>query len=228
MVEPPDQASPPEALFFDFDGVLADSIPVKARAFARLFEPYGPEIVARVLDHHHRRGGLTRVERFRFWFAEYVKAPLTEDHLEDLCRRFADLVVDGVAASPEIPGARSFLETWQGRARMFVVSATPQKEIELIVEKRGLTPFFAEVRGAPAKKPDHIRELMTSHSLNPEQTVFFGDAETDFRAAEQTGIPFIGILPGPDAPLLQAHPQIRWYSDFNQVPLRPDRVDHYS
>ena len=54
-----------EAFFFDFDGVLADSVEVKTRAFARLFESYGPEVVARVVAHHRYHGGMTRIEKIK-------------------------------------------------------------------------------------------------------------------------------------------------------------------
>ena len=39
-----------KALFFDFDGVLADSVEVKTNAFAKLFEKFGSEIQAKVLE----------------------------------------------------------------------------------------------------------------------------------------------------------------------------------
>jgi len=41
-----------KALFFDFDGVLADSVEVKTDAFSKLFEKFGPEIQAKVVEHH--------------------------------------------------------------------------------------------------------------------------------------------------------------------------------
>ncbi|MEE9509964.1 MAG: HAD hydrolase-like protein [Candidatus Bathyarchaeia archaeon] len=52
-----------QAFFFDFDGVLADSVEVKTRAFAKLFESYGPEIQARVVEHHRKNGGMTRKDK---------------------------------------------------------------------------------------------------------------------------------------------------------------------
>ena len=38
---------PIEAIIFDFDGVLVESLDVKTAAFARMYEKYGPETVAR-------------------------------------------------------------------------------------------------------------------------------------------------------------------------------------
>ena len=99
-----------EAFFFDFDGVLADSVEVKTRAFAKLFEPYGTEIEAKVVDHHRRNGGMTRVDKFRHYYKEFLQEPLNDEMLDSLCRKFSQLVVDEVVESPEIPGAEKFLQ----------------------------------------------------------------------------------------------------------------------
>ncbi len=44
-----------KAIFFDFDGVLADSVEIKTLAFAKLFEQYGKEVVNIVVEHHRCR-----------------------------------------------------------------------------------------------------------------------------------------------------------------------------
>jgi len=42
---------------FDFDGVLVESVDVKTRAYARMFEEYGADIVSKVVDYHLTNGG---------------------------------------------------------------------------------------------------------------------------------------------------------------------------
>lgn len=206
-----------QAFFFDFDGVLADSVEVKTRAFARLFEPFGAEIEARVVDHHRRHSGVTRVDKFRHYYQEFLRQPLDEAGLADLCRRFARLVVDEVVAAPEISGAEAFLRAWHGRLPFFVVSATPEEEIQEIVRRRGWSQYFKEVRGAPRSKRDNLEILLQAYGLEPARCLFFGDAESDYRAAAAWGVAFLGILPGPEAPLLKAVPQVKWVKDFLEV-----------
>jgi len=206
-----------QAFFFDFDGVLADSVEVKTRAFARLFAPYGPEIEAKVVDHHRRHSGVTRVEKFRYYYREFLGRPLDEAGLADLCVRFARLVVDEVVAAPEIPGAEAFLRRWVARLPCFVVSATPEAEIREIVKRRGWSMYFGEVRGAPRSKKENLEILLARHRLIPNRCLFFGDAESDYRAAQACRVDFLGILPHPQAPLLQAAPEVKWVRDFTQV-----------
>jgi len=203
-----------EAFFFDFDGVLADSVEVKTRAFAKLFEPYGPEVVARVVAHHRYHGGMTRVEKFSHYYHEYLGKSLSNKEMADLCQRFSELVMDEVVAAPEISGAGEFLQRWCERLTCFVVSAAPEEEIKEIVKRRGMDGYFKEFLGAPASKKKNLEILLAKYDLNPSRCCFFGDAESDYLAAHTCGVDFYGIVPGEDAPLIRARPGVRWTKDF--------------
>ena len=202
------------AYFFDFDGVLADSVEVKTRAFARIFEPYGPKVQTRVVEHHRRHSGVTRAEKFRHYYREFLQHPLDEKELAELCQRFARLVVDEVVGAPEIPGAEAFLRALWNKAPLFVVSAAPEGELREIIERRGWSRYFRAVTGAPRSKKENLAALLEINRLPAERCLFFGDAETDYRAARACGVKFFGILPGPEAALLKTAPDIVWRSNF--------------
>jgi phosphoglycolate phosphatase-like HAD superfamily hydrolase len=206
-----------EAFFFDFDGVLADSVEVKTRAFAKLFEPYGPEVVKQVVDHHRRHGGMSRVEKFRHYYDEYLRKTLHEAEMVDLCNRFSKLVVDEVVAAPEIQGAEEFLKGWCHRLPCFVISATPEDEVREIVNRRALNGYFKEVLGTPASKESNLRQLLDKYGLAPAKCLFFGDAESDYRAAQACVVNFLAILPGPEGHLLKVAPDVQWVKDFREV-----------
>ncbi len=206
-----------KAFFFDFDGVLADSVEVKTRAFAKLFEKYGPEIKKRVVEHHLTNGGMSRYDKFQYYYSEYLKQPLPEQEFQNLCKKFARLVVDEVVASPEIPGSHPYLEKCYVASPCFVVSATPEDEIREIVRRRGIQKYFLNVLGAPASKQENLERLLTDNKLAPEQCVFFGDAESDYRAAMTCGVNFTAILPNGNAPLLRVAPLIKWHRNFFEL-----------
>jgi len=208
-----------QAFFFDFDGVLVDSVEVKTRAFASLFEPYGPDVVQKVIDHHRDNGAMTRVEKFRIYYREFLGLPLIDSELRSLCDRFAALVVDEVIAAPEIPGAEQFVKNHFSVVPCFIVSATPDEEIKLIVRRRGWTRYFRGIHGAPATKRDILNSILSRNAFSTDRCLYFGDAEGDLRAAEACGVNFLGIVPGPHAPLLKAAPGIPWVTDFSSINL---------
>lgn len=203
-----------QAFFFDFDGVLADSVEVKTCAFAKLFKPYGSEIEAQVVSHHRRNGGMTRKDKFLHYYEEFLNKSLDDDEIERLCNRFSSMIVDELISCPEIRGAEDFLQRWYNKVPCFVVSATPDVELSEIIKRRGLGVYFREILGSNRSKQENIELLIKKYDLKPEKCLFFGDAESDYRAAVSYNVNFIGIIPGLDAPLLRVAQDINWARDF--------------
>lgn len=205
------------AIIFDFDGVLADSVDVKTKAFEKLFESYGPDIVKRVSDHHQENGGMSRFDKFQYYFNEFIKKPLSTDEMDKLSQKFSDLVVDKVVDSNEIEGAGTFLEEKHKDFLFFVNSATPQDEIKLIVERRGWSNYFKEVLGSPRTKKQNTEFILKTYNLNSQKCLFIGDAISDYKAALETNVNFFGISQTNNSPLLNFAGDILWGGNFKHV-----------
>lgn len=184
-----------KAIIFDFDGVLVESVDVKTRAFARLFETYGPPVVQKVVEHHLAHGGMSRFEKIAYYYAAFLKKPLTREALDRLCARFAAMVVEEVVSAPLVEGAGSFLAENSIKYKLFVVSGTPQDELRIIVGRRGLDKYFEGVFGSPADKVLLTRRILERWDLQKDHVVFVGDSLTDYEAARNTGIRFLGRVP---------------------------------
>ena len=182
-----------DAIIFDFDGVLADSVDVKTRAFAALYEPYGAEVVGKVVAWHLEHGGVTRHEKFRHFHQAFLGRTLTPSEETDLAARFSGLVEDAVIAAAWVPGAREFLEHWHRRVPLFVASGTPQTELVRIIDRRQMKNYFSAIGGAPHSKAALIKEFISAHGLVPERALMIGDSRTDLDAAVAVGTCFLGI-----------------------------------
>ncbi len=182
-----------QAVLFDFDGVLVDSNAVKVDAFQALFADYDKPTVARIVAYHIQHGGISRVEKIEHAYRHIINQPLSDEELARLATAYSELVVDKVIAVPWIDGAKEFLDSARGTLPLFVISGTPEKELQYILEQRGMRWYFQQVLGSPIKKPEHIRNILNSYRLTPQNCVFVGDALTDYNAARQTGLHFIGI-----------------------------------
>jgi HAD superfamily hydrolase (TIGR01549 family) len=173
-------------------------VDTKTRAFRELFS-FRPDHVDEIVDYHKRNTGVSRFDKFRYIYREILDEPLTDRQFTWLSERYAELVVDGVIASPFVRGAEEFLREYSGRIPLFVVSASPQEELEGIVRRRGLSSCFRRVYGAPTRKPDAIRAILAEAGCDPSRTLFIGDALNDMGAAKEAGVRFIGRQP-PDDP----------------------------
>ena len=187
-----------QAIIFDFDGVVVESGKIKTQAFAELYRAYGDDIVAQVVRFHTQNGGMSRYRKFRHFQEHFLnKPPLTEAEEQRLDIRFSELVVEAVIAAEPVPGAIELIRQQSGRIPLFVASGTPEVELKVIVERRGLAPYFTAVRGAPALKKTIIAEILTAHGLKPESVLMIGDAMADLEGAQANNTAFLGrVFPG--------------------------------
>ena len=179
--------------FFDCDGVLIDSVGVKTEAFRILFAPYGERILEQVLELNRLHGGISRVDKIQHSHTHFIGKPLSDSELKDWGQRYSDLVFDQVVKVPWIQGAEEFLSEMHGQCPIFVISGTPEQELKRVIRARKMDHYFNEILGSPIRKPEHIRNLLAQYRLNPSSCVFIGDAFTDYNAAKETGLHFIGI-----------------------------------
>lgn len=198
-----------QAIIFDFDGVVVESGKIKTQAFAELYRTHSEEIAAKVVQFHTQNGGMSRYRKFRH-FQQYFlhKPPLTEAEEKELDRRFSELVVEAVIAADAVPGAMELIRQQAGKIPLFVASGTPENELKVIVERRGLTPYFKEVRGAPALKQTIIAEILSTYALKPETVLMIGDAMADYEGAQANNTDFLGRVHPNDPNPFPAHIKI--------------------
>ena len=182
-----------QALFFDFDGVIVDSTYTKTEGFRTLFDEYGDEAVTKIVEYHQQHGGISRVEKIEYAHRNILKKPLSKEDLDRLSDKYSELVVERVIGAEWVAGANEFLDEMHGKLPIYVISGTPETELRYVLEQRSMSFYFQEILGSPIRKPEHIRNLLRKYNLNPSQCVFVGDALTDYNAALETGLHFVGI-----------------------------------
>lgn len=184
-----------QAVFWDFDGVILDSVHVKTKAFVRMFSKYGKEVEQAVLEYHLSNGGISRFEKFRHYYNNLLNRPISDIELKELGDEFSTLVMEEVLNASFIPGALATLDKLLVRGiPAFVVSGTPEEEVRHIVKERNLSQYFVEVYGSPRKKVEIITDILTRKAYDASRCVFLGDAMTDYEAARESGVNFVGII----------------------------------
>ncbi len=179
-----------ELVFWDFDGVIKDSVDVKTHAFVQLFLPYGEEVANRVRQHHESNGGVSRFDKIPFYLT-WAGEPASAARIEEFCARFSQTVLQAVVDAPWVPGVREYLLQHYVEQYFVLVTATPQEEIEQILVALDLAHCFREVHGAPSKKASAIGAVLARQKSSPHQALMIGDAETDRQAAQANAVPFL-------------------------------------
>ena len=177
-------------IFFDFDGVIADSVNVKTEAFYKIYKKYGKEIAINVAKHHKANGGMSRYEKFKLYHKKFLGKELSDNQVNELASKFSKLVKQGVIDSPEVPGSHSFLYKSIDKYNMFVITGTPTNESVEICKSRNIFHCFKGIYGSPEKKDYWCNFIINKYKLNTEETIFVGDALADYSAAVKNNLTF--------------------------------------
>ena len=186
---------PVQAIIFDFDGVILDSAGVKLDAYATIYAGEDPARVAELMRHAHLHGGTTRRTKFAHYERALFGRSGDAQSVERLSEHYTQLVLGAVLRSAFIAGAQALLAAAKGKVDMHVVSGTPDEELHLVIAERGLAPFFRTVWGAPATKVEAFGRILRDHRYEAARVVAIGDSMTERWAAQELGIPFLGIAP---------------------------------
>lgn len=177
-------------VFWDFDGVIKDSIEVKTEAFVKLFQNVGGDVAAQVREHHLANGGMSRFEKLPIYL-RWAGIEPNESCVNEFCDQLGGLVLQGVIDAPWVPGVEVLLRSNPYEQTFVLVSATPHDELGQILHALDLTDCFAEVFGAPTRKQDAIRMTRANRGLDPQDCLMIGDARADLDAAEANQVQFL-------------------------------------
>jgi phosphoglycolate phosphatase-like HAD superfamily hydrolase len=176
--------------FWDFDGVIKDSIDVKSKAYFRLFEPFGLDVAEKVRQHHEANGGMSRFDKLPIYL-HWAGLEPNQILVNEYCERFSQEVLQGVIDAPWVAGVEQYLRSNSHQQIFVLVSATPQDELECILHALNLTNCFADVYGAPTRKQDAIRNTLLVRGVGAIDSLMIGDARADLDAAVANHVPFL-------------------------------------
>ena len=178
-----------EVVFWDFDGVIKDSIEVKSAAFEKLFSSYGADIAYKVRLHHEQNGGLSRLEKIPLYLS-WSNEVVTSKKVQEFCNRFSLMVKQSVIDSPWVHGFLEFIERHYELKKHVLVTATPAEEIEEILKSLNILHFFYEIYGTPNTKSDAIKQVLKNLKIMPKHAIMLGDSDSDYQAAKDNNVLF--------------------------------------
>lgn len=179
------------AIFLDFDGVIVESVILKTDSYRELFSRC-PDHVEEILSYHLKHNALSRYIKFRHIYEKILKKPYSKETEHKLDEEFSKIVFRKVVSCPYVPGALEFLDFFVNKKPLFLVSATPEWELEKILQARNIRHYFTKAVGAPGRKTDHIHSILKSEQLKPGEVIYIGDMNEDLRIAKMLGIFFVG------------------------------------
>jgi HAD superfamily hydrolase (TIGR01509 family) len=182
----------PSAIIFDFDGVIALSEPVHARAWHDVALRHGRALPAGFAESGiGKRDDTMAAELADHWRDAGSHHTVLECKRECYAARLHEL--------PLVPGVEQALEAWSRRFRLAVATSSSRREVGHTLESRGLAGFIRVIIGVEDVthfKPDPEPYLKAAALLGvaPAECLVFEDSPVGIMAAQRAGMVVAAML----------------------------------
>lgn len=195
------------AVLFDFDGTLADTLPLIYRAFREMWV----EVDGKERSDEEIRGLFGPPEE------EVIQRGVPGDRLEaslaDFYRRYGELHGTEVRPVPEV--LRLLRGLKEEGYRVGVVTGKGRRSAEISLVELGMSDFIDTlVTGSEVRRykphPEGIQIALDKLGCLPEEGVYVGDSPVDVRAGKEAGLTTVGVrwFPGGDNRPFDPEPEV--------------------
>jgi HAD superfamily hydrolase (TIGR01549 family) len=189
---------PAEALLFDIDGTLVDSVDLHARAWQEAFEHFGKRIPFGDIRFQIGKGGDQLMQEFLTPEELRERGKELEDYRSDLYKR---KYFPEVRAFPRV--RELFQELLKRKLRIALASSAKGDELERYKEIAGVADLIhAETSADDAERskphPDIFEAALRQlgPGIHKDRVYVIGDSPWDAIAAGRLGVRTIGVLCG--------------------------------
>ena len=183
-----------QAIFWDFDGVIINSMAVRDKGFIEVLKKYDDK-VGLLLEFHRKNGGLSRYVKFSYFFEEVLSDPsYGGKNLQFYTDQFSFIMKKLLTDKRLlIEDTLDFIKRCDADSiPMHIVSGSDGDELRYLCKKLEINHYFLSVDGSPTPKAELLGNLLTKYSYTPERCVLIGDSVNDYDAARINGVRFSG------------------------------------
>lgn len=181
----------------DFDGVIINIEPEKARLFGKLVNKYWNADSSSAARLWIAKGGTSRRDKFNYIYEAQYGINLSSEKYNAIESEYSNLLKNQFYLKLKpLPGSLELLQfARRNFDYTFVSSSVPMTEIKYLIEICGVNRYFDLVLGTNEKFPskvEHFEEV--KRRWNPEKIIFVADSPMDMKIAKEAGAVPIGIL----------------------------------
>ena len=182
-----------KTIFWDFDGVILDSMPIRDYGFREIFEEFDKELVDKLLEYHTLNGGLSRYVKIRYFYNILLKEDVSDEKVQKLADKFSTIMKSELTNKKYlIKETVDFIEKNYQNYNFHIVSGSDEKELNYLCKELDLTQYFKTIEGSPTPKNDLVKKILEKYKYDPKETILIGDSINDYEAANINGMKFYG------------------------------------
>lgn len=183
----------PKVIFWDFDGVILDSMPIRDKGFLHIFKDYPKELVEKLLEFHHKNGGLSRYVKIRYFYEELLNQSISEEEIKKLAEKFSEIMrKELINPNLLIQDSLNFIKKYHNISKFHIVSGSDQNELRFLCKELKIEQYFISIHGSPTPKKQLVENILNEKKYSKQDCVLIGDSVNDYEAAIHNQIGFWG------------------------------------
>jgi len=179
---------------FDFDGVIIDSNNVREYGFKIVLNKYPDNKIQKLLKYHNENGGLSRYNKFRYFYEVILGKSITEKKIHNYAAEFSKIMLN------ELPQNKYLIDDvvkyidklFKENKALHIVSGSDQTELRIITKKLKISHYFKSILGSPTHKNTLVDEVINLYNYPLKEICLIGDSINDYEAAKINNIDFFG------------------------------------
>ena len=182
-----------KTIFWDFDGVIFDSMKIKCDGFMELFKEYDKLSLKKMEEYHYLNGGVSRFDKIEYFYIDILDKDISKNEVTILADKFAKIIEKKLFNRDNlIMDSVNFIEKNYKKYKFHIVSGAEHNELNKICDTFDLSKFFITIDGSPTKKDILVQNILEEYNYDKNNCILIGDAITDYNASKKNGIGFYG------------------------------------
>jgi len=175
-----------QAIIFDIDGTLANTVPLCIQAFRQALEPQ----LHRPLSDEEIKAAFGPDEEGTI---QSFNPPDVKKATDDFMRYY-EALHEEMCPKP-FDGIKHLLDTLKSKGVRLAIATGKGKDCsQLSLQRFGIFPYFDIIEnGSPegSRKPKAIQQIIEVFDVQKEETLYVGDSPGDIKESRKAGIPVV-------------------------------------
>ena len=181
-------------IFFDFDGVILDSMHIREYGFKKIFDKFDNDLVGKILKYHNENGGLSRYVKIKYFYNKLLNKDISEQEIDKYAHNFSKIMrKELINKEYLISDTINFIKSNVKQYNLHIISGSDEKELKFLCKHLGIFNYFQSINGSPTPKNELVERVLLVNNYVANETILIGDSINDYEAAKKNDIDFYGF-----------------------------------
>lgn len=181
-------------IFFDFDGVILDSMSIRDYGFKKIFDKFDHDLLEEFIYYHNINGGLSRYVKIKYFYNQLLKKDISEKKIGEYADNFSKIMRNELVKKDYlILDTVNFIKNNQKKYNFHIVSGSDEKELKFLCKSLEIFDYFQSINGSPVPKNELVKKILSINNYDLNTTILIGDSINDYEAAKDNQIDFYGF-----------------------------------